>query len=136
MKGFCLLCIPLYRDASHDRSFSHFQALLFYFAKMRVYYLPRGKRVEHSFVSLWSESGPWSGHGRVWRSKTTSQQPPPTITSITIDAATTSIFFLDATKKYGQIITSFVVVPFALRVVRVVKLTDVNPPAPFVPPTP
>ena len=31
------------------------------------------------------------------------------------------VFFVDATKKYGRIITSFAVVPFALRVARVVN---------------
>lgn len=47
-----------------------------------------------------------------------------------------AVFFLDATKKYGRIITSFAVVPFALaRVARVVKSADVNSPPPPVRPT-
>lgn len=48
-----------------------------------------------------------------------------------------AVFFLDATKKYGRIITSFVVVPFALLGARVVKSADVNPPVPStIPPPP
>jgi len=46
-----------------------------------------------------------------------------------VTAIAAAVFFLDATKKYGRIITSFAVVPFALaRVARVVKSADVNSP--------
>lgn len=81
-----------------------------------------------SFVSLWSESGSWIGHsGRT-------QETQDGIAAVTAIAA--AVFFLDATKKYGRIITSFAVVPLALaRVARVVKSADVNSPPPPVRPT-
>lgn len=43
------------------------------------------------------------------------------------------VFFADATKKYGRIITSFAVVPFALRVARVVNSTSL--PGSYSPPS-
>lgn len=94
---------------------------------MRVYCLTfRGVREKkRSFVSLW-----WSR--KVARGSAMAEEPE---TQDGIAAAVTAIaaavFFLDATKKYGRIITSFAVVSFALaRVARVVKSVDVNSPSP------
>lgn len=100
---------------------------LFYLAKMRVYCLSQGKREETLlclFMVLWSR--------KVARGSAMAEEPE---TQDGIAAAVTAIaaavFFLDATKKYGRIITSFAVVPFALaRVARVVKSVDVNSPSP------
>lgn len=90
---------------------------------------------KRSFVSLWSESGSWIGHGG-----RAGETQDGIAAADTVTAIAAAVFFLDATKKYGRIITSFAVVPFALaRVARVVKSADVNsrppPPLPPVRPT-
>jgi len=78
---------------------------------------------KRSFVSLWSESGSRIGHG----GRTREIQDDITAAAATVTAIAAAVFFLDATKKYGRIITSFAVVPLALaRVARVVKSANVN----------
>jgi len=89
---------------------------LFCFAKMRVYCLTWGKSgYGRSFVSLWPESGPWPRPG-----------PPQGQEGIT--AARRRRLLLERHEEVRSDNNEFLaVVPFALRVARVVKSADVNP---------
>jgi len=101
---------------------------------MRVYCLPQDER-EEMFLCLFMV-GKWPVD-RPRRKRP--RDPRRHHRAIAVTAIAAAVFFLDATKKYGRIITSFAVVLLALaRVARVVKsamLTPsaVRPPTVFLP---
>lgn len=93
---------------------------LFYFAKMRVYGLSRGEGEERSFVSLWSESGP----GAV------AERARDVVAGVP-EAARLLLGRHEEVRSDNNEFRS--VVPFALRVARVVKSVDAETPLPVRP---
>ena len=101
---------------------------LFYFAKMRVYCLPQGER-EEMFLCLFMV-GKWPVDRPRRKRPRDPRRHHRAAAAVDVTAIAAAVFFLDATKKYGRIITSFAVVPLALaRVARVVKSVMLTPPA-------